>query len=127
MTRKTTKFARKRRATGGLYNGAEWLNTISKCRPYTTEILPGAVIDEPTQDAADKAIKKTREAFSRLKAGATPKQVDYLVRLGVSRATAQGYSRKQASTVIDKILARKAETAAKPPAEDAQGNDWIPP
>jgi 1,2-phenylacetyl-CoA epoxidase PaaB subunit len=74
MTRKTTKFSRKRLATGGLYNGAEWLNTISRCRPYTTETLPGAVVDGSTQEVADKAIEKAREAFARLKAGATPHQ-----------------------------------------------------
>jgi superfamily II DNA or RNA helicase len=40
---------------------------------------------------------------------ATPKQINYLAYLGVSRATAEGYTKRQASTVIDKLLrGRKA-------------------
>lgn len=74
MSRKITRFSRKRRASGGLFNGAEWLNTISRCRPYTTEELPGSLVNGTTQEAADRAIEKTRAAFSRLKAGTTPRQ-----------------------------------------------------
>jgi superfamily II DNA or RNA helicase len=38
---------------------------------------------------------------------ATPKQIGYLAYLGVARSTAQGYSRRQASAVIDKLLRRR--------------------
>jgi superfamily II DNA or RNA helicase len=39
---------------------------------------------------------------------ATDKQVRYLLRLGVRRETAQGYTKRQASAVIDKLLASRA-------------------
>jgi hypothetical protein len=44
-----------------------------------------------------------------LRRGKAPseKQVNYLVHLGVSRATALGYTRRQASAVIDKLLAQR--------------------
>ena len=71
MTRKTTTYARKRERTGGTFNGAEFLNAISRCRPYTNEVLPGAVVQEPTQAAADKSIRKVRESFGRLSTGQT--------------------------------------------------------
>jgi superfamily II DNA or RNA helicase len=40
---------------------------------------------------------------------ATPKQVGYLVYLGVPRATAAAYGRRQASAVIDKLLRRRGQ------------------
>lgn len=40
---------------------------------------------------------------------ATEKQINYLVRLGVSRETAQAYSKRQAGVVIDKLLERRGK------------------
>jgi len=40
-------------------------------------------------------------------AGPSEKQIKYLVYLGVPRATAAGYTKKQASVVIDKLVAKK--------------------
>jgi superfamily II DNA or RNA helicase len=39
---------------------------------------------------------------------ATPKQIAYLIRLGVSREKASSFTKRQASTVIDKLLSGKA-------------------
>ena len=72
--KKTTKFANKRRITRGEYNGAEWVNTISRCRPYSTEIIPGATISETTHVAADNATLIVLLAFTSLKNGTTPRQ-----------------------------------------------------
>lgn len=72
--KKTTKFANKRRMTRGEYNGAEWINTISRCRPYSTEKVPGATISETTHIAADNAVLTVWLAFASLKNGTTPRQ-----------------------------------------------------
>lgn len=42
--RKTSAYARKmrRRQAGEVFNGAEWLNTLQRCRQYTPEPLPGS-------------------------------------------------------------------------------------
>ena len=72
--KKTTKFANKRRMTRGEYNGAEWVNVISRCRPYSTEKIPGATINETTHIVADNAMLTVRLAFASLRAGTTPRQ-----------------------------------------------------
>lgn len=68
--KKTSSYARKmkRMAGGDHYNGAAFLNTIQRCRPYTTEPIPGSWM-ESTQSAADKAMILVRDAFLTIKAG----------------------------------------------------------
>jgi hypothetical protein len=69
MTRKTSIYARKRRAT--LFNGAEWLNTIQRSRAYTAEAIPGAAPSMTgTEDAAVKAELMARDALQVLLSGA---------------------------------------------------------
>ena len=64
--KKTTTYARKRRIAN-TYNGAEWLNTITKCRTYDAQPLPGAVIAETSMEAADRALAKVRLGFEQIK------------------------------------------------------------
>jgi hypothetical protein len=68
MTRKTTPYARKMQRLdrmGRSPNGAEWLNTIQRCSTYSTEPPPGGWC-KGTQDAADKALTRTRLALQKL-------------------------------------------------------------
>ena len=67
--RKLSAYARKARRTQKTYNGAEWLNVITKCRQYDDELLPGAIAQEPSLEAALKAINGVRTAFEAIKAG----------------------------------------------------------
>jgi len=71
MSRKTTKFSRKRQQTGGAFIRNSFIAPILKCRPYTTEPIIGLEMGE-TQSAADSSIKLVRGAFESLKAGTTP-------------------------------------------------------
>jgi hypothetical protein len=81
MTRKMTKFSRKRQAEGRTWNGAAWLNTLQRCTGYSTESLPGSWVPG-TQDAAENAIKLVRDAFESIKAGQTPAhEEDYFDRI----------------------------------------------
>ena len=67
MTRKTTAYARKLRRTGdrATFNGAAWLNTIERCRPYSTEQVPGSWL-APNIGAAVKMDIKIHDALQRL-------------------------------------------------------------
>lgn len=70
MTRKTSAYARKmrRRQGGEVFNGAEWLNTIQRCSPYSTEAPIGSWL-AGTQPAADNMRRTVRNALDRLNAG----------------------------------------------------------
>jgi hypothetical protein len=67
--RKLSAYARKARRENKTYNGAEWLNVITKCRQYDDELLPGAIAKEPSFSAAQRAIIGIRTAFEAIKAG----------------------------------------------------------
>ena len=71
MGKKMTAYARKRLGKPGAhqFNGAEFLNTIQRCRPYTDEPIPGSWL-EGTQDAADKARNRVNAALGKLARGA---------------------------------------------------------
>lgn len=69
--KKSSTYAHKRRGSIGLFNGAEYLNAISRCRPYSDEVLPGATTGETTQAAAEKSLKLVDMAYRSLKAGKT--------------------------------------------------------
>lgn len=69
--RKTTAYARKHRRTGGMYNGAEFLNAINRSRPYTDDEAPELGL-YATQDAAVKAAVLVRTALQVMSTGATP-------------------------------------------------------
>ena len=71
MTRKMTKFSRKRMHTDGTYIRNSFIAPILHSRPYTDEPIIGMQVGA-TQSAADKSIKTVRDAFDALKAGATP-------------------------------------------------------
>ena len=73
--RKTSAYARKQKRMGHFsYNGAEWANTIQRCRPYGTDDVVDGVISGATQGAADKAAILVRSAYETIKSGmADPK------------------------------------------------------
>ena len=67
--RKTTTYARKIRRQNAVFNGAEWLNTLTKCRPYTDELLPGAIAKEGSFETIRRSIIRVRLAFESIKNG----------------------------------------------------------
>lgn len=67
MTKKLSLYSRKRMVKGHEFNGAEWLNAINRCRPYTSEPPIGGI--EGTESAATKAMLIVRQAFQSLKSG----------------------------------------------------------
>lgn len=71
MGQKMTAYARKRlgKPNAGTFNGAEFLNVLQRCRPYTDEPLPGSWL-EGTQDAADNARNRVNAALGTLARGA---------------------------------------------------------
>lgn len=73
MTRKTSAYARKmrREPTKGTFNGAAWLNTLQRCRPYTAEPIPGAFNPDggQTLTAAEGAALRVRAAFDVIRNG----------------------------------------------------------
>lgn len=66
MTRKTSTYARKRKATGGQYDSGAWVSTVQRCRPYAAESLEHLVIAD-TMPAATKSMIKVREAYVSIK------------------------------------------------------------
>ena len=77
MTRKASAYARKirRQPHLGVVNGAEWLNTIQRSRPYTEDTpIPGTWLPGggETRSAATLVALRVRAAFDRLRAGQVP-------------------------------------------------------
>ncbi len=76
MTRKTTTYARKRRAGGRhLFNGAEWVNTIQRCAGYG-ELGSVAGFDVRTADAANMAEARVLGALDSLMRHTPPAHVE---------------------------------------------------
>lgn len=69
--KKTTKFSRKRQATGGAYDGGAFIRVLQKCRPYTAPPMPGIGV-EATMTAATLAMNKVWAAFVAIKTRNTP-------------------------------------------------------
>jgi hypothetical protein len=73
MTRKTSAYAAKmrRQAHQGGFNGAEWLNAIQRCRPYTDDAIPGSFHADggQTASAARGASLRVRAAYDAIKTG----------------------------------------------------------
>jgi len=74
MTRKTSAYARKmrRRPDGGIYNAAQWLNTIQDCRAYTeTAPIPGSYLPGGgiTASVVTTVALRVRAAFDALRRG----------------------------------------------------------
>jgi hypothetical protein len=66
MTRKTSTYARKRKATSGEYDSSAWCSTVQRCRPYAAESLEHMGIAD-TMPAATKSMIKVREAYVSIK------------------------------------------------------------
>lgn len=106
--RKTSTYARKQRARGaqaGKYNGAEWLNTIARSRPYTDETPIGGWLPG-TQTAATGAMLHVRSAFDSLQSGTgTEDDFDRLViAMGVACIRATEIAGDAASNPLSPIL-----------------------
>ncbi len=69
--RKTSAYARKmrRQPERAQFNGAEWINTLQRCRGYTDEPIPGAFNADggQTVTAANGAALRVRAAFDVIK------------------------------------------------------------
>ena len=69
--RKTSAYARKmrRQSDRAQFNGAEWINTLQRCRGYTDEPIPGAWNPDggQTVTAANGAALRVRSAFDVIK------------------------------------------------------------
>lgn len=78
MTRKTSAYARKRRATGmDRFNGAAWVNTIQHCAAYgALDTVAGFNCN--TEDAAIKAEAGVMGALESLTAHTPPANVERL-------------------------------------------------
>lgn len=72
--RKTSAYARKmrRQPERSQFNGAEWINTVQRCRGYTDEPIPGAWNPDggQTVTAANGAALRVRAAFDVIKLAA---------------------------------------------------------
>lgn len=68
--RKTSAYARKmaRNPAMQTYNGAEFFNTLQRCRPYSNEPMPGSWTGG-TQQVAEGVLKNIRAALVQLKDG----------------------------------------------------------
>ena len=72
--RKTSAYARKmRRENVNGFNGAEWLNTIQKCQPYSDEPVMGSWITEGTGSILVAVQARIHMAFRVMADGNTPK------------------------------------------------------
>lgn len=70
MTRKSSPYARKRRLSGGAFNGAAWANVITMCRPYAEQapvVIPGLI--EGTQDTGSTSLASVKRAYANLLTG----------------------------------------------------------
>jgi len=64
------------RPGGSSFNAAEWLNALTRCKPYTTEALPGAVAMSGSYEAAEKSIINVRLAFEHIKSS-NAEEIDF--------------------------------------------------
>lgn len=67
--RKTSTYARKRLQKPVHFNGAEWLNTIGRCRPYSDEPVIGSWLPEGTIQIANHVLVEARMAYQGIKDG----------------------------------------------------------
>lgn len=70
MSRKRSAYHRKRLAQpqNNVRDGMEWMYTILRSRPFSDEVLPGALVS--TQQSADRARNEANAAFGALVRGA---------------------------------------------------------
>jgi len=69
MTRKTSSYARKRANQAMQYNGAEWLNAIGRCRPYSDDPVIGSWLPQGTTQISNGVLVEARMAYQRIKDG----------------------------------------------------------
>ena len=130
MSRKLSAHGRKLKQGRGAFNGVEFLNAISRCRPYTDEIIPGAVAKEPTQDAAEKSVKLVEGAYKRIQTGQTdPNDADDFNRLahalGIAEIRAEQIAGKDhASNPMLPILATGNAVLGQVRARRSKWGKW---
>jgi hypothetical protein len=75
--RKTSTYSRKRGHKLHRFNGAEWLNTISRCRQYSDEPVIGSWMPQGTTQISNGVLAEARMAYQGIKDGLfTPDQTD---------------------------------------------------
>ena len=67
MSRKMSAYGRRmqRQPQKQVFNGAEWINAIQRCRPYTEDVVPGTT-QGTTISAAIGALRDVRGALNSL-------------------------------------------------------------
>lgn len=76
MTRKTSTYMRKRAHNPRPFNGAEWLNAIGRCRPYSDEPVIGSWLPGTSQ-ISNSVLVEARMAYQLIKDGLiTAEQTD---------------------------------------------------
>ena len=96
MPRKTSAYARRmqRNPRAGVYNGAEWLNTIQRCRAFDeSEPIPGSWVPS-TAATAERMEALIKDSLARLLAGQVHKDetdpFDHLAHaIGVAQVRAE--------------------------------------
>ena len=71
MTRKTSTYARKRKASLGQFDDGAWVSLVQRCRPYAAESLAHMGIAD-TMTAATSSMLRVREAYTSIKGRMTP-------------------------------------------------------
>lgn len=75
--RKTSTYSRKRLHKPYQFNGAEWLNAIGRCRPYSDEPVIGSWMPQGTTQISHGVLAEARMAYQGIKDGFfTPDQTD---------------------------------------------------
>ena len=75
--KKISTYARKRMRQPVQFNGAEWLNTIGRCRPYSDEPVIGSWLPQGTPQISNGVLVEARMAYQGIKDGhIKPDQTD---------------------------------------------------
>jgi hypothetical protein len=67
--RKTSSYALKRANQAAHFNGAEWLNAIGRCRPYSDEPIIGSWLPQGTTQISNNVLVEARMAYQVIKDG----------------------------------------------------------
>jgi hypothetical protein len=124
--RKSTAHGRKLARQPAGFNGAEWINAISRCRPFTDELIPGAI--GTTAADAEQSIADVEAAYNALTTNKTlpndARDFNLLAHaLGVSEMRAEADGSAAALALLPTIAAGNA-TLGKIKARREKWGKW---